>query len=86
MNIEAEFNTGHPSMHIAVHVTEALWIFITANTGYMYVKYKEAKNKLQNNEYVEIHENLELVFSYAIPFNFVMGIISIYFGMMLKGY
>ncbi len=86
IDVGLEPSMSHPNFVIMVRTTEILWLFIAANMFYIYTKYKENKILLEQNNYIEAHENLELVFSYSITFSFALGLIAMYFGVILRGY
>lgn len=86
MSVGLRFSSGNPATNVIIHTLEALWIFISANSFYMFMKYRESKKYFAKNEHIEIHENLELIFRYVIPLNLIIGVISIYFGILLRGF
>lgn len=83
MVVGLDYKGGNPADYVIVHTIEALWIFVGANFIYIYFKYKEASKSFRQNESIQTHENLELIFRYIIPLNFVLGVISVYFGILL---
>lgn len=86
MNVGLGFKYGNPSMYILVHTKEAIWTFIAFNFIYMAFKYKDARNAYLAKEWVEVQENLILMMNYLIPLNFVLGLIGVYLGIILRGY
>jgi len=80
------FKTGNPATYVMVHIKEALWTFIAFNFGYMYIKYLKAKKGLETQNYIEVEENVILMVKYLVPLNLVLSIISVYFGVILRGY
>lgn len=86
MHLGLGFKSGNPATYVMVHTKEALWTFITFNFGYMYIKYRNAKKGFEEENYIEVEENVILVVKYLIPLNFVLAIISVYFGVVLRGY
>ena len=86
MHLGLGFKNGNPATYVMVHTKEALWTFIAFNFGYMYIKYRNAKKGFEEENYIEVEENVILVVKYLIPLNFVLAIISVYFGVVLRGY
>ena len=86
MHIRLGFKNGHPMSNIMVHTKEALWTFITFNFIYMYFKYLKAKKGFDEENYIETEENVILMVRYLIPLNLLLALISVYFGVILRGY
>lgn len=86
MNVGLGFKYGDPTTYILIHAKEALWTFIAFNFIYMVFKYKNAKKALQHEEYIEVQENLVLMYEYLIPLNAILGIIGAYMGIVIRGY
>lgn len=86
MHIGLGFKSGNPMNTIMVHIKEALWTFISFNFIYMYFKYLKAKKGFEEENYIEVEENVVLMVRYLIPLNLLLSIISVYFGVILRGY
>ena len=86
MHLGLVFKSGNPTTYVMVHTKEALWTFITFNFIYMYLKYVKAKKGFDEENYIEVEENVILMVRYLIPLNLVLAIISVYFGVVLRGY
>ena len=86
MHLGLGFKTGNPATYVMVHTKEALWTFIAFNFCYMYIKYLKAKKALEIQNYIEVEENVILMVKYLVPLNLVLSIISVYFGVILRGY
>jgi uncharacterized membrane protein len=86
MHLGLGFKTGNPTTYVMVHIKEALWTFIAFNFGYMYLKYLKAKKGLEAQNYIEVEENVILMVKYLVPLNLLLAIISVYFGVILRGY
>jgi len=86
MHIGLGFRSGNPTTYVMVHTKEALWTFIAFNFIYMYFKYLKAKKGLAEENYIEVEENVILMVKYLIPLNLLLSIISVYFGVILRGY
>ncbi|MDD2384910.1 MAG: hypothetical protein PHN18_12020 [Sulfurospirillaceae bacterium] len=86
MNLGLGFKNGNPATYVMVHTKEALWTFITFNFVYMYFKYLQAKKGFDVENYIEVEENMVLMVRYLIPLNLILAMISVYFGVILRGY
>ena len=86
MHIGLGFKAGNPTTYVMVHTKEALWTFIAFNFIYMYFKYLKAKKGLAEENYIEVEENVILMVKYLIPLNLLLAIISVYFGVILRGF
>lgn len=86
MHIGLGFKSGNPTTYVMVHTKEALWTFIAFNFIYMYFKYLRAKKGLAEENYIEVEENVILMVRYLIPLNLLLAVISVYFGVILRGY
>lgn len=86
MHIGLGFKSGNPMSNIMVHIKEALWTFIGFNFVYMYFKYLKAKKGFEEENYIEVEENVILMVRYLIPLNLLLAVISVYFGVILRGY
>lgn len=86
MNLGIGFKSGNPTTYVMVNTKEALWTFIAFNFVYMYIKYLKAKKGFDEENYIEVEENMVLMVKYLIPLNLILAIISVYFGVILRGY
>ncbi len=86
MNLGLGFKNGNPTTYVMIHTKEALWTFIVFNFVYMYFKYLKAKKGFETENYIEVEENMILMVRYLIPMNLVLSLISVYFGVILRGY
>lgn len=86
MHLGLGFKSGNPTTYIMVHIKEALWVFIAMNFIYMYLKYRNAHKGLEAKNYIEVEENMILMIKYLIPLNLLLALISIFFGVILRGY
>jgi len=86
MNLGIGFKSGNPTTYVMVNTKEALWTFIAFNFIYMYFKYLKAKKGFNEGNYIEVEENMVLMVKYLIPLNLILAVISVYFGVILRGY
>ena len=86
MHLGLGFKSGHPTTYVFVHIKEALWTFIAFNFIYVFFKYTRAKKGFDEENYIEVEENFILILRYFIPLNLILAIISVYFGVTLRGF
>ncbi len=86
MHLGLGFKNGNPATYVMVHTKEALWTFIVFNFIYMYFKYVQAKKGLDAENYIEVEENVILMVKYIVPLNLVLSLVSVYFGVVLRGF
>lgn len=86
MHIGLGFKGGNPLTNVMVHTKEALWTFIAFNMIYMYLKFRRAKKGMVEENYIEVEENVVLIVRYLIPLNLLLATISVYFGVILRGF
>ncbi len=86
MHVGLGFRSGNPTTYVMVHTKEALWTFMAFNFIYMYLKYLKAIKGLEEENYIEMEENIILMVKYLIPLNLILALISVYFGVVLRGY
>ena len=86
MSVGLGFEYGNPSTYVMINTKEAIWIFIVFNFVYMGIKYKYAKRALKEKEYIQVHENIILIVSYLVPLNFILSLIAVFMGIILRGF
>ncbi len=69
---------------ISVDILKVFWFFMVLNFIYIYNKYRAAKTFFSKKDHVQVHENLELIFTYALPLNFILSIVCAYFDVVTK--
>lgn len=86
MSIGLGFKYASPTLSSLIHVKEALWVFIAFNFIYMYIKLRNAKRLFDTREFFEVNENLDLIIKYLIPLNLILALISVFIGVVIRGY
>ncbi len=76
-------HNGNPADNVIFHSMEGIWVIMMGIFIYIYIKLKEASKHLKNHEYIQSHENLELITRYLLVFNTFLGIVLIYFNILL---
>ncbi len=86
MNVGLGFKYGNPTKFIMVHIKESIWLFMVFNFMLMYIKYSNAKRALKREDFLTTQENIILTVKYLMPLNLLLGMIAIYFGVIIRGY
>ncbi len=69
---------------ISVDIIKIFWFFMVVNFIYIYSRYRVVKLYFSRNDHIQVHENLELIFTYALPLNFILSIACAYFDVVTK--
>lgn len=69
-----------------VHTKEAIWLIMTIIFIYISVKRNTAQSFYDSNDFKSAKETLSLIAIYLIPANIILGTISIYLGITLRGF
>lgn len=72
--------------YIAIQIEKALWVFIAFNFIYTEFKYKNALNAHKNEEFIEVKENLILIYRYFLPLNLILTFAASYFALSFRIY
>ncbi len=86
MNVGLGFKYGNPTKFIMIHIKESIWLFMVFNFMLMYIKYSNAKRALKREDFLTTQENIILTVKYLMPLNLLLGMIAIYFGVIIRGY
>jgi len=86
MSVGLGFEYANPTMFSMIHVKEAMWVFIAFNFVYMYSKLVNARRLYKKRNFFEVHENLGLIVNFLIPLNIILTLISVYMGVIIRGF
>ena len=86
MNVGMGFEYGNPVTFIMIHIKESIWLFMVFNFIYMFIKYINAKKALEEKDLLVTQENIVLITKYLMPLNLLLGMIAVYFGVIIRGY
>jgi len=86
MSVGLGFEYANPTLFSLIHVKEALWVFISFNFLFMYIKLLNSKRLYRKREFFELHENLKLIINYLMTLNIVLTLIASYIGVMIRGF
>lgn len=68
------------------YVKEAIWLIMTANFTYMYIKRASAQKLFDMGNLVAAKEKVSNIPNLLLPINIFLGLIAIYLGITLRGY
>ncbi|WP_024953761.1 hypothetical protein [Sulfurospirillum arcachonense] len=86
MNIGFGFQYASPTIYSLIHVKEALSVFIAFNFAYMYIKLISAKKFFKTRSFFEVEKNLNIITLYLLPLNLLLSLISVYIGLIVRGF
>jgi uncharacterized membrane protein len=86
MSVGLGFEYANPTLFSLIHVKEALWVFISFNFLYMYIKLYNSRILYKKREFFEVHENLKLIVDYLMTLNIVLTLIASYIGVIIRGF
>ncbi len=69
-----------------VHVKESIWTIMTLNFIYMYIKRYRAMKLFENGDLVGAKKTVAILPTVLLPINIVLGLMAIFFGVVLRGY
>ncbi|BAF70634.1 hypothetical protein [Nitratiruptor sp. SB155-2] len=77
---------GHTDLSKIVHVKEAIWLVMTLNyAGMVWLRFKAQSYYLSSN-YLMAKKMLAPIAKYMLPLNIFLGIMALYFGLVLRGF
>ena len=76
------------AMHIynIVHLKELLWMIMTMNFTWMYLKRRKAKKLFDAGDLAGAKASVALIPKVLLPINIVLGIIALWLGITLRGF
>jgi len=69
-----------------VHVKEVIWMIMSMNFTWMYLKRRKAQRFYDAKKYADAKLTLALIPKLLLPINIVLGIIAIWLGVTLRGF
>ena len=77
---------GHTDLSVVVHVKEAIWLVMTINYAVMvWLRFKAQSYYLSAN-YLMAKKYLAPIPKYLLPLNIFLGVLALYFGLVLRGF
>ncbi|BCD60830.1 MULTISPECIES: hypothetical protein [unclassified Nitratiruptor] len=78
--------SGHTDLSTIVHVKEAIWLVMTLNyAGMVWLRFKAQSYYLASN-YLMAKKMLAPIAKYMLPLNIFLGVMALYFGLVLRGF
>jgi uncharacterized membrane protein len=71
---------------IEVHIKEGIWSIMILNFIFMYMRRAKAQMLLENGNVEEAKKIANLISSKMLPVNLALGVVAIFFGVMLRGF
>jgi uncharacterized membrane protein len=76
---------GHTNLSMIVHIKEAIWLIMTLNyLAMVYLRFKAQDAYLKSN-ILMAKKFLAPIAKYMLPVNIFLGLLAIYFGLVLRG-
>ena len=69
-----------------VHVKEGIWMLMTMNFTWMYIKIKKAQKLFDNGNLAKAKASVALIPKLLLPINILLGIIALWLGITLRGF
>lgn len=74
------------NLSIIVHIKESIWLIMTLNYSLMvYLRFK-AQSSYLANDFKSAKKLLSKIAKYLLPLNIFLGILALYFGLVLRGF
>jgi uncharacterized membrane protein len=83
--IQKKVYETNPILKTILYTKGYIWAFMTIAYIYAYNKAKMAKRICFKGDSLLAVENLKVIANYVFVLNFILGLIAIYFGVMLRG-
>ena len=83
--IAKNLTTNGPLIETIIYTKGYIWIAMTSLYVYALVKIKSARNICFHGDTLRAIASLKAVTNYAFTLNVLLGLIAIYFGIMLRG-
>ena len=69
-----------------VHIKEGIWMLMTINFGWMYLKRRKAQKLFDEGSLPEAKESVALIPKLLLPINILLGIAALWLGITLRGF
>lgn len=69
-----------------VHVKESIWTIMTINFVYMYIKRYKAVKLFNKGDLASAKQAVSILPTILLPINIILGLVAIFFGVVLRGY
>jgi uncharacterized membrane protein len=79
------FKLNETPNHYIVVLKELIWTIMTIIFIIIYIERNIAQKALENNDFLTAKKHLIPIAKYFIPTNIILGVIAIFFGIILRG-
>jgi len=69
-----------------VHIKEAVWLIMTMNFTFMYIKRQKAQKLFNSGELLKAKDEIKLIPKILLPINIILGIVALWLGVTLRGF
>ncbi len=76
---------ANPVLRTIITTKGLIWLYMSASYFYAKYKVKEARGVCYHGDSVRAVDMLKIVANYVFIINFILGLVAIYFGIMLRG-
>jgi uncharacterized membrane protein len=76
----------HSPLYWLVHVKEGIWMVMTMNFTYMYIKRLKAKKLYDSGDLAGAKKQIGKFANILLPINIILGVLAIYAGVTLRGF
>ncbi len=77
---------GQTDLSIIVHIKEAIWLIMALNYAFMvYIRF-QAQSRFLAADLEGAKKHLSKIAKYMLPLNIFLGILALYFGLVLRGF
>jgi uncharacterized membrane protein len=85
MELGGNYSEHSPTLGAIVGTKEAIWVLMFLNYLFAYYKVMEAKKRCLSSDADGASDNVRLIAHYLFGINIFLGLMALYFGLMLKG-
>ncbi len=71
---------------VVLHLKEAIWMIMTLNFTFMYIRRKKAQNFFNKNQLADTRLTLAIIPKVLLPLNIILGVVALIFGVTLRGF
>ncbi len=73
-------------LYIIIHIKETIWLIMALNFFAIYQTTKKAQKLIHNHDTLKGREQLAIINKLLLPINIILGLVALYFGIILRGY
>lgn len=71
---------------VVLHLKEAIWMIMSLNFTFMYIRRKKAQNFFNKNQLADTRLTLAIIPKVLLPLNIILGVVALIFGVTLRGF